>query len=160
MFFFTESLFVQLLQGFCKTVSVNTLLSTYKVMDRLQIAHVLLSEFNLWISDDFRGNRSSVIRLNSLNVRSEIWRRSLSCPAKKVQESSTGAAFGNIIIRPGQEKCGIALTRARMGHIENTRVVCCTPQSLYRLFPHLPMIHSFSSIQVMIMIMKLQMKPA
>ena len=50
MFFFTECLFVQQLQGFCKTVSVNTLLSTLKVMDRLQIAHVLLSEFNLWIS--------------------------------------------------------------------------------------------------------------
>ena len=32
---------------------------------------------NLWFSDDFRENKYKLIRKNSLNVRSEIWRKSL-----------------------------------------------------------------------------------
>ena len=35
------------------------------------------SSKNRCFSDDYRGNRSSLIRLNSLNIGSEIWRRSL-----------------------------------------------------------------------------------
>ena len=60
--------------------------------DRLRIVLLILSEFklitqllfplksseNLWLSDDFRGNRSELIGLNSLNISSEIWARSLS----------------------------------------------------------------------------------
>ena len=33
---------------------------------------------NLWFSDDFRVNTSLLVRLNSLNVRSENWNRSLT----------------------------------------------------------------------------------
>ena len=36
------------------------------------------SSENLWFTDDFRGNRSQSIRLNLINIRSGIWRRSLS----------------------------------------------------------------------------------
>ena len=32
---------------------------------------------NQWFSADFRGNRSYSTRLNSINIRSKIWRRSL-----------------------------------------------------------------------------------
>ena len=60
--------------------------------DRLQIWLHILSKFkriniqlfplksseNLWFSDDFRGNNCILIRLNSLNMWSEIWRRSLN----------------------------------------------------------------------------------
>ena len=33
-------------------------------------------------SNDFRGNRGEFIRLNSLNIRSEIWYRRLTGPAE------------------------------------------------------------------------------
>ena len=29
-------------------------------------------------SDDFKGNRSQVIRVNSINIRSEVWRQSFA----------------------------------------------------------------------------------
>ena len=33
----------------------------------------------LWSPDKFRKNRSSLIRINSLNIRDEIWRQSPTC---------------------------------------------------------------------------------
>ena len=55
--------------------------------DHLHISLLILSEFqpiklllfpleNLWHFDDYSGNRSYLIYLNSLNIRSEIWTRS------------------------------------------------------------------------------------
>ena len=57
------------------------------VRDRRQSSLLILREFNRrnkllfplkpsenhWFSDDLKGNRSSLIRLNLLNIRSEIW---------------------------------------------------------------------------------------
>ena len=69
----------------------NPRLSGISLSDRRQISLLVMNKFkeiNLIVfplkslehrrfSDDFRGNRSSLIRLNLFNIRSEIWRRSL-----------------------------------------------------------------------------------
>ena len=56
---------------------------SYNLRDHLQISLLILSEFkriNLVlfpeIIREFQGNRTKIIRLNSLNIRSEVWRGS------------------------------------------------------------------------------------
>ena len=53
----------------------RTLYSVQILRDRFHLLFLILSEFNLWFSDDLRGNRSWLIRLNSLDTRSKTWRQ-------------------------------------------------------------------------------------
>ena len=62
------------------------------LQDRFQILFLMLREFtgtnplllslksseNVWFSDDFMGNRSELTHLNSLNIRSQSWKQSLT----------------------------------------------------------------------------------
>ena len=91
------SLFLTL-EELCTTFSVSLKMIWKKILpgnewfrDRLQILFLILDEFkrinevsiplksskNQGFSDDFRKNRNWLILLNLLNIRSEIWRRSL-----------------------------------------------------------------------------------
>ena len=53
-----------------------------------QIFQKTIISYPIWFSDDFRGYGSQLIRLYSLNVRSEIWGPSLSIQ-KQLQKHQT-----------------------------------------------------------------------
>ena len=62
---------------YCSTWIRDGRLILLPIFKQIFLFPLKLSE-NHRFSDDFRGSRSQLIRLNSLNIRSQFWRQSLS----------------------------------------------------------------------------------
>ena len=71
------------------SICTTVLLSEFKETNQLLFPLESSDKF----SDDFRGNRSKLIHLNSLSIRSKIWRRSLTFAELKHPIYSTDTRF-------------------------------------------------------------------
>ena len=60
--------------------------------------------------------------------------------------------------RDKQEKHVITPLHACLCNVKNTDVICASPKPLYGVLPHLFLIHSFSTLQIMIMIMIMKLQ--
>ena len=56
----------------------RTLIYLNRIILKAKFGDDSLASKNLWFYDDFRRNRSTLIHLNSHNIKSEIWRRFLT----------------------------------------------------------------------------------
>ena len=85
--------FVHITSSYKKIFFINSFFIFNNIRDHLQILLLILSKFNRInqllfplkssensrLFDAFRGNTSLLIRLNSLNIRSKIWRQTIIC---------------------------------------------------------------------------------
>ena len=49
---------------------------------------------------------------------------------------------------PGEKRHAVTLTHIQTYHIKNTYVVCCTPKTLYGVFPYVFMVYLFSTLLI------------
>ena len=89
----TEHFSILSIQFFSILIKTALERSSYLFKDRCHISLLVISEFkqinyillplksseSLWFSDNFRGYKSYLICLNSLNIRSKLWQRSFNC---------------------------------------------------------------------------------
>ena len=59
------------------------------------------------------------------------------------------------VYRPGWERRAIELSCPRTRHVKNPRVVCCTQETFYGVFSQLFLIHSFSTLIIILFLISL-----
>ena len=57
--------------------------------------------------------------------------------------------------RPGWERCAFTLAGPHKIHSKNTGVLCCMPKTLYGVLSHLFLIHSFSTLLIILFVISL-----